>query len=32
MVFSNKVRIHEEDREVVGLLGVKDTFVTVRGP
>jgi len=32
LVFSNKVRIHGEARDVVGFLGVKDTFVTVRGP
>jgi len=32
LVLSNKVPIRGEARDVVGFLGVKDTFVTVRGP
>ncbi len=31
-VLGDTVRLHGEARDVAGFLGVKDTFVTVRGP
>ena len=32
LVLGNKVPILGEARDVVGFLGIKDSFVTVRGP
>ena len=32
LVFSDSVPIHGEARDIVGFVGVRDTFVRVRGP